>query len=149
MDLSALRERLIEQHRLLRERIQALIAASQKLTADDVRAELSFRVALVELSDGLARHNREEERLLSAVLPTIDAWGPARRCLMDEHHAGEHMAQLNVLRSMVDCKPLAMAIDQVQRHLRDVLDHMGREELDLLHPDVLRDDCYAIDADAE
>jgi hypothetical protein len=149
MDLGDMRERLIDQHRQLRAQIAELLSE----TARDAQHELDFRVALAELSDALARHNREEERLLAAVVPTLDAWGPVRKQLMDEHHASQHAAQLSALRSICECKPFTRgfdeAIDRAQRSLREILSHMDREERELIHPDVLRDDVYAVDIDAE
>jgi hypothetical protein len=149
MDLSIIRERLIDQHHALRQHIANLFS----LTVIDTQGEIDFRVGLAELSDELARHNREEERLLSGVVPTLDAWGPVRKRLMDEHHAREHEAQLKALRSIVDTKPLktdmSAAIHLARRCLGEILKHMDREEREILHPDVLRDDAYAIAMDTE
>jgi hypothetical protein len=149
MDLTTIRERLIDQHQTLRQHIAKLLS----LTVIDARGELEFRLGLADLSDELARHNREEERLLSAIVPTLDAWGPVRQRLMDEHHAREHQAQLKALRSLVDMKPqkteMSAAIRLAQRSLGEILKHMDREEREILHPDVLRDDACAIAMDAE
>jgi hypothetical protein len=148
MDLSDIRKRLIDQHR----QIRGHIARLQGLTAGTPEGELDFRVALADLSDELARHNREEERLLSAVVPALDAWGAVRKQLMDEHHARQHAAQLSALRILAEHKPfatsLADSIALVRRGLGEILDHMDREERELLNPDVLRDDVYAVDMNA-
>jgi hypothetical protein len=149
MDLRDIRKRLIDQHQQLRAHIGKLLT----LTAGDAQEELAFRVALADLSDELARHNREEERLLSAVVPTLDAWGPVRKQLMDDHHASQHAAQLTALKSIGERKLFTTSFDEAiqraQGSLREILNHMDREERELLHPDVLRDDAYAIDMDAE
>ena len=148
MELSEVRERLLEQHRRLRAGIAKLLCWK----AGDARGELEFCVALAELSDELARHNQEEERLLSAVVPTLDAWGPVRKQLMDEHHVGEHAAQLRALRGLADGELLQTGVDEAialaQRSLQKILDHLDYEERELLHPDLLRDDAYAIDMNA-
>ena len=149
MQLVALRKQLIAQHDQLRARIAQLLEAANGLPSADPQRELDFRTCLAELSDAVARHNREEERILSSLIPTLDAWGTARKRLMDERHAGEHAAQLDALRSVVDTKPLEAAIDSVRSSLRALADHIAYEEREVLHADVLRDDCYSIDAVAD
>jgi hypothetical protein len=146
MELAALRAELVAQHDDLRARIAGLLDAADTLPTADAARELDFRTRLAELSDALACHNREEERLLSSLIPTLDAWGHVRKRLMDERHAGEHQAQLAALRSVVDTKPLAAAVDSVRASLHHLGEHIAYEEREILHPDVLRDDCYSIDA---
>ena len=149
MELSDLRERLLAQHRHLRVQIDELMAAQ----IGDPRSELEFRVALATFTDDLARHNREEEKLLSAVVPTLDAWGAARKVLMDDHHASQHAAQLEAVRALGDAKPFESgvrdAVERVRRSLSEILAHMEFEERELIHENVLRDDIYAVDMDTE
>jgi hypothetical protein len=146
MQLAALRDRLLAQHDQLRARVAQILEVADGFPSDDPQRELDLRTRLADLSDAIARHNREEERLLASLIPTLDAWGKVRKRLMDERHESEHEAQLSALRSIVDTKPLVAAIDSVRRSLRALTEHIAYEEREVLHPDVLRDDCYAIDA---
>jgi hypothetical protein len=149
MDLKTLREKLLDQHRRLREQIERLLDAPVAAQQE----ELDFRAALASLSDDLAHHNREEEALLAAIVPTLDAWGTVRKQLMDDHHAGQHAAQLQALRALGDVRPfepgVGAAVHLARRSLSEIVAHMEWEERELLHPDVLRDDVYAVDGDSE
>jgi len=146
MLLATIRTRLVDQHAQLRARIATLLDAAETLSEHDPKAGLLLRTRLAELSDALERHNREEERLLSSLIPKLDAWGNVRKRIMDERHAGEHEAQLGALRSIVDIHPLEASLDAMRRCLQALVDHIAHEERDVLNPDVLRDDCYAVDA---
>jgi hypothetical protein len=149
MEVSDLRERLLAQHRHLRGQINELMAAK----VSDSQAELDFRVALATFSDDLARHNREEEKLLSAVVPTSGPWGGVRKILMDDHHASQHAAQLEAVRAIGDTKPfdpgVRDAVARVRRSLSEILAHMELEERELIHQSVLRDEVYAVDKETE
>lgn len=140
MSIDSVRERLLQQHQTLRQKVGTLMAVTAP--TDGPAAELDFRLALAELSDSLAQHNREEERLLSALVEK-GAAADGRR-LMCDHHAREHAAQLSALRSVVECSSFAAAIILVQHSLREILEHMAREERELLHSSVLNDETFAL-----
>jgi hypothetical protein len=106
------------------------------------RSDLS--AALVRLAHGLRAHNRYEEEILGGLLVKVDAWGPARVELMNEHHAGEHRQLLAALfdagSALETSGPenLSICLDRV-------LEHMAYEEKAILGDDVLRDDSVVAD----
>jgi iron-sulfur cluster repair protein YtfE (RIC family) len=147
MDIHSVRETLLAQHRKLREKIAILMAVSAPPTTDQPGAELDFRLQLAELSDELARHNRDEERLLSALVPQAASAG-GRGSLMNIHHQREHAAQLGALKSVVDCTSFGSSIVLAQGSLREILDHMAREEREVLPADLLHEGAFTPDEDA-
>ncbi len=108
---------------------------------EDVREAL--RAALGELADALRAHNAREEELLREIIPTVDAWGPARADVMvQQHRLGHDATHAAVLaaRDGVD-DPAAGSLEAL---LADVVKHMDREEEAFLSEEVLRDDPVAM-----
>jgi hypothetical protein len=58
---------------------------------------------------------------------------------MDEHHAHQHEAQLSALRSIGDSPPgrIDTAMQTAHACLRQVLEHMDREEREIFDPALL------------
>ena len=136
--LDALRLELLEQHAGLRRLAETAIACAGRARLFEGSVP-ELREVLDRLETELVRHNAEEERELHAILPTIDAWGAIRDKLMDERHVAEHEAlvgAIQVARAQAGPAAAAAAIGVVTK----LLAHMEKEERELLHPDVLRDD---------
>jgi hypothetical protein len=84
-----------------------------------------------------------EEELLLPAIAEVDAWGPVRAEQMAEDHQAQRatIARLNDMGRRAESASLAgeaMALGKA------LLADMRREETDLLHPDLLRDDVIAI-----
>jgi hypothetical protein len=144
MKPTEVRARLLEQHERLREMIELAAALAEQTRHGIADAGRQLQRAMVELASALARHNQDEEVLLGSILATVDAWGPVRRALMDEHHGAEHAALQNALDAAAE--PGAAAADRTDEILARLLQHMDHEERHLLHASVLRDDCCTVDS---
>lgn len=139
MLLAELRTELLSQHKELRD-----LAVAVAVAADGARSEPAqlpeLRAILIDLAARVLAHNAFEDRELHAVLRSIDAWGPIRDELVDERHESEHQAILAAVRVASRETSAAAIADATMRALADLSTHMAREERELLHPDVLRDD---------
>jgi len=137
--LSELRKELLNQHQELRELAKGVVAAAEGARAEPAQLP-DLRAALLGLAASVLAHNAFEDRELHAVLRNIDAWGPIRDVLVDERHASEHEAILAAIHTAGKETSAAAICDAALRALTDLESHMDREERELLHPDVLRDD---------
>ena len=88
-------------------------------------------------ASALRAHNEHEEELLGKVLPTLDAWGSARREIMTERHVSEHGELAGALEGL-DSSFQRTAGDSLIAMLDRVLSHMDREEETLLNDPRLR-----------
>jgi hypothetical protein len=142
MKLSDIRRELLEQHHQIRTLMTAThVVADDVLTGAGSRDAL--RASLTRLAHALWAHNVREEELLRDVIPSVDAWGPARAAVMTDEHAKEHTrvhAALLDLRSTEDT-----SVDSVLALVALMRDHMDREEAVFLREDVLCDDVVVAD----
>lgn len=140
MTLNEIRKTLLAEHQDLRGLAADADAKARSVQGGDPGALAELRVVLRHLDEAIQLHNHNEEQLLRGVIRNLDAWGNEREALMDEHHRAEHAT---LVKSLLDCATLADG-DQAAGRARDliagVLDHMVREEQEILHPDVLSDD---------
>jgi hypothetical protein len=139
------RARTLAQHTALRLALADLRAAAMRLK-DVGEGEQHLRVETLRFATQFEEHLRFEERHLVPLLPTLDAWGPAR---LGHLHA-EHARQREQLGTFVTVCRGAECLDRgfpelVAMMVVDLLEDMAIEEEVLLHPDLLRDDIIAID----
>ncbi len=141
MQLNQLREELLLQHAALRELIAQVAALNQPgQTGADTRNAL-----LAKLATALSEHNQFEETALRGVIVKLDAWGPQREALMDQHHAQEHECAFRALEQLGQVGSDEERTLRLQQHLSALLEHMRLEEREVLHPNVLRDDATTAD----
>lgn len=148
MKLSQIRSELVAEHQALGQAVTDIEGEVQKVLAGE-RSLDPMRASLTRFADLLAAHNRHEEALLRDELRKIDAWGPQREALMDEDHEAEHR---DVVRSVTESLWLhdhEEVARRVQAMIRRVLEHLRREEKEILHPDLLRDDVVSISGASE
>lgn len=148
MRLSQIRSELVAEHHALKQAATDIEAEVQRVLAGQHTLD-GMRASLTRFADQLAAHNRHEETLLRDELRTIDAWGPQREALMDEDHEAEHA---DVVRSVTESLWLhdhQEIARRVQAMVRRVLEHLRREEKEILHPDLLRDDVVSISGASE
>lgn len=140
MTPSEIRKELLEQHAALTTLAQAVRGAAQHR----LQAPQLWRQHLRTLAGALDEHNQREEQALRDLMRSIDAWGATRVALMDDHHAEEHSRIHSALRAAAATDAGAEAVDQVLQALDHLAMHMKREEAELLHADVLRDDVITV-----
>ncbi len=139
MEPSEIRSELLDDHKGVRERMARAAALVAGLRAGEAPRE-ALHDALGALADATLAHNAHEEELLKEVIPTVDAWGPARADVMYEQHRLEHQALHAAIlraRETPDVEALCAEVDVL---LAGLAKHMTREEEAFLGEDVLRDD---------
>jgi hypothetical protein len=135
MKPSEIRAELMAEHARLRTKI-AEVRRVAELWQEGKEGDL--RTPLVALTDAIHMHNAREEDLMANLLPSVDAWGPARAEVMREEHGLEHGAlftSLVVARDASATSP-SYVLDLLER----LLSHMAREEEAFLGVDVLSDE---------
>ncbi len=130
--LREIRATLLQQHAEIRARVAETRAAPPE----------QLRDCLSRLANALRMHNAAEEHALQKVLPTLDAWGPARKEIMLEEHVAEHSELYGAL-FQASTAPAAAAAAHVASLLEKVLAHMEHEEQTFLGAELLTEDAEA------
>ena len=138
MKPSEIRGELLRQHAQIRIMMDVTltIAKGARLGAPG-RGDLQG--CLVRLADALRTHNQREEALLRDIIPSVDAWGPARAAIMTEEHKREH-DRLDAALLGIPCTPVEFGAAGIVALVDLIRQHMDREEAAFLGEDVLRDD---------
>ncbi|MEM9067055.1 MAG: hemerythrin domain-containing protein [Myxococcota bacterium] len=153
MDLtpSAIRERILAQHAVLRARLDGLddiarrlrhgeSAGRSVLEASDHVLIADLKRAAEELRALLLDHMEEEERLLLPELRAVDAFGEARADALASEHITQRQtldAVLEGIRRDEDVPRLTTRVLELVRHVRA---DMRNEEANHLSPNLLKDD---------
>lgn len=145
---SAVRRRILEQHRLLRERLDLLELIIDSVTEDPKR-RASMNRASRDLLRRLIAHTQLEDAILAPALRTIDAWGEVRARTMLEHHE----AQREELKSLINSygRPSEDREETVLRTLSWIAEtraDMDHEERTVLSSELLDTWNLAIDGEA-
>ncbi len=144
---SEVRRRVLEQHKTIRDRVEALETLALRIAGGsvdpaDIAAELKHLLSL------LGTHMRFEDRVLPELLREADAWGDARV----ERFNAEHTQQRAMIENLVEvvsqradweCALLALGFCALLRA------DMVAEERIFLAEDVLRDDPIAVQPEPE
>lgn len=142
--LADIRRRLLAEHDLLRGLVADASAEAERVLAGKSDAS-SLRARARLMTRELALHLATEEEILVPVLQRVDSWGPVR---VEQMHV-EHTRQLAELRRIADETAAPVPAEQiasdVRRFAAELLHDMRREEHDMLHPDLLRDDIVSIE----
>ena len=138
MKPSEIRGELLQQHAHIRTimDVTLTIAKGARVAAPD-RGDLQGCV--IRLADALRTHNQREEDLLRDLIPSVDAWGPARAAIMTEEHQREH-DRLDAALQGVPRTPIEFGAAGIVALVHLIRQHMDREEAAFLGEDVLRDD---------
>jgi acetoin utilization protein AcuB len=136
---SEVRQRILDEHRIVRRMIDEAERLAERVLADDRDAEPELFSQARELYQTLVRHLDLEDAILAPALrETGDAYGSARADALEKDH-DEQRHQLR--RALADAEEgaasrLARAIQLLVPHLRKDLEH---EEKDLLNAGLLED----------
>ncbi len=142
MNPSEIRKELLGQHEALRAIMDGLRDLAGRVRLGEP-LDIAMHEGMVRLATALAEHNAREEELLRDLIPTADAWGPARVELMDETHCQEH-AELEDMLAAIREAPVGFL--EMMTLFERLLEHMALEERDLLAADVLKDELIVVDA---
>jgi len=143
MTPSEIRAELLGQHARLRSLIDETRAIAERARQGEAVGD-ALRDGVARLATAMRDHNAREEELLGGILPTVDAWGPARAEIMDETHRREHDELYEVLLG-IRTAPRELAGAGVTALFDRLLEHMAREEKTLLGEDVLKDDTVVVE----
>ena len=139
MALAEIRETLLQQHGVVRAKIEEARTRATRALANEEPPE-ALRECLRSLVSELGKHNAYEESVLQKVLPSVDAWGPVRLQVMTAEHAEEHRNLSAALLDAAAWDDSAAGAGEVLRLLDTTLAHMAHEEKIFLAADVLTDD---------
>jgi hypothetical protein len=144
MKPSHVRERILQDHELLRLRLGELEAAVCTMQVD-YASETKVAELVGELMVALTHHTELEDEILAPALLEIDAWGAERSQQLLAHHSSQR-AELQGLRRLfsmhLDHDHIARVVMSLIRDLRKDMEH---EEQDILSVDLLRDDVIAVE----
>ena len=144
--LGALRSRVLAEHARLKTVIARVDQLATTVAAGDVARLPELRQQAKSLYRMLSEHIDHEEIVLVPVLERIDAWGPVRVEQLKHDHTGQREALEQAASDLdVDGRPLGQA---VQSMCWEILHDMRREEHDLLHPDLWRDEMLIVEIGA-
>jgi len=137
--LSVIRGELLREHAAIRVILDEVLEAADRWRGHrGVREEL--RLALGRLAVAMVAHNEHEEEVLRGVMPTIDAWGPARAEIMGEEHLAEHEELSKTVIEAGSTDDAEVAWSAVAGLADRLAKHMAHEEKSFLGEDVLNDD---------
>lgn len=140
-----IRRRLLAEHDLLRGLVADAAAEAERVLAGKSDAS-SLRARARLMTRELALHLATEEEILVPVLQRVDSWGPVRVAQMHVEHSRQ-LAELRRIAEETSAPPVSaeQIASDVRRFAAELLHDMRREEHDMLHPDLLRDDIVSID----
>ena len=146
MKPSEIRAELLGQHAEIRGHLLGLQQTLERWRTDPGVAQ-EIQTVLTRLLALVRRHNLREEELLRDILPTVDAWGPARAGVMIEQHNREHdelyAALVDTGTFGADDAPSVQV--QLPRLIERFMEHMAHEEKIILAEDILCDDAIVRD----
>lgn len=119
-----------------------MIALTRQLAARGSAGQPVFqelRIELGRVAYALRAHNLREEALLRESLPSLDASGQERARVISDEHSSEHAELFDTLVALL-FTPQEFAGVGIAQFLDRVLNHMAREEVAFLRPDVLSDE---------
>ncbi len=143
MTPSEIRDELLAQHARLRSLMDEVRHVAERAArGEPVGGEL--REGVSRVAEVLREHNQREEDLLRAIIPTVDAWGPARAEIMDETHQREHDDLHQALLGVGE-RPHAFAGAGVRALFDRILEHLAREEKIFLAEELLKEDTVIVE----
>jgi iron-sulfur cluster repair protein YtfE (RIC family) len=136
--LIEIRTRVLVEHARLRSVIADVDRLACAVAAGEMHRLESLRERAERLYRMLEQHIDHEDAIVAPIIARIDAWGPVRLEQMQHDHAGQRMLLKQALFDLgVEGRRLGQA---VQSMCWEILHDMRREEHDLLHPDLWREE---------
>lgn len=150
MNPSEVRNRVLADHELLRERLARIEILARTVLEGRVGAASELRDHAAELGVELSNHFDLEDDILVEVLRNADPWGPERVARLQEDHARQRqmLAQLRQSAGDVGRPDLELALT-ARGFVQLMFEDMEEEERLLLSEDLLRDDIIALDGEVD
>jgi iron-sulfur cluster repair protein YtfE (RIC family) len=140
-----IRKAILEEHRLLRARIDAVQAALDESLPPGGPVPRRLLAALDAFLSDFLKHIAHEDVVLRPLLATVDAWARERVEHLDLEHR-EQREKLQALSMMSPTADPAAFTAAVQETLLWIRADMDGEEREVLTAEVLRDDVVVIDS---
>ena len=151
MQPSEIRKKVLSDHAVLRERLDALEALTRAAegAGDSASAREELRLAGERFHEMLAQHMRWEDEHLGPALLEADAWGPERLARLRQEHREQREELAAFVESLHDPDRSTRELGAVLRDLAAWLRRdMQGEETESVNAKVLRDDPIAVDVEA-
>lgn len=145
MQYEALREELLEQHRILRELGREIRALAERVRSGEAGVTELLRSTLGGFSDQAAAHIAYENEALVPILRGFDAWGPQREEMILEHHFEEHEALFEALDAATGAATSEEVLSAAERAIAAFVAHMDEEERTLINRKVLTDSIITVE----
>jgi iron-sulfur cluster repair protein YtfE (RIC family) len=143
MAVGEVRARVLADHAKLRAAIAEVDRLALAVAAEELKHIDALRTQAENLYRMLQKHIDHEDAVLAPIIRRIDAWGPVRHEQMKSDHANQRATLAQAIRDLDSGGPaLGKA---VQSMCWEILHDMRREEHDLLHPDLWREDITLIE----
>ncbi len=126
MKPSEIRGELLKEQAQIRTMLDVTLTFAERPRVDAPGCD-DLQEHLVRLTDAIRMHNLREEALLRDLIPSVDAWGPARAAIMVEEHVREHERLYAALLG-IPCTPAEFAAAGVAALVHLIGEHMDREE---------------------
>jgi hemerythrin-like domain-containing protein len=126
------RDAILEEHDHLRRLLGDVLVHAGRARDGDSEAAIELARRVAELAEALRRHRTREEAEAAPLIESLDAWGAERRRQLGEAHKREEDSAAR-LRT-------AVAVDQVVKHVGDIVAALGWEEREILTAEALRPD---------
>jgi len=137
------RERVLADHAKLRTLIAEVDRLALAVAAEELKHTAALRTLAEQLFRMLGEHIDHEDAVLAPIIRRIDAWGPVRHEQMQRDHASQRAA---LAQAICDLETGGPALGRaVQSMCWEILHDMKREEHDLLHPDLWREDVTIVE----
>lgn len=138
---SEIRARILEQHQVLRLRLDALSKA-----LDDSGRELrDLKADVAQLQTLLLEHVKDEERMLIPELREVDGFGAARVEKLKSEHAEQSADLKGILDAIMGSDNRSELTRSILELIERIRQDMEEEESTHLSPNVLKDDLITSD----
>jgi hypothetical protein len=144
---SAVRERILSEHQVLRSIYEKTGELAQRVLASDLDAQGPLRERCRELYETLLRHIELENAILAPALHEADAFGAVRADELLQEHRRQRALLLEALDAADDQPALELA-ESVTRLIVDLHVDMAHEERALLDSELLKDDPISVGANS-
>lgn len=143
MAVGEVRTRVLADHARLRTAIAEVDRLALAVAANELKHIDALRTQAEQLYRMLAQHIDHEDAVLAPIIRRIDAWGPVRLEQMQTDHANQRATLEQAIRELeTGGASLGRA---VQSMCWEILHDMRREEHDLLHPDLWREELTLVE----
>ncbi len=148
MDASAVRQRILEDHAVIRGLLAEADALARRALAGEDGLGDALRQAGEALRERFLTHLALEDEHLVPALRDSDAWGEERAARVEAEHAEQRAQMERLLQDLRDGRRSTASIaEEILEQVEALIADMEHEERAVLDPDLLRDDVVNVGAE--